>query len=207
MRGCRPFNEEQVQDLLNSFKNSDKEYADRDRAWFAYGISTGFRITELLSLRIKDVAHNYEAIPYATARRAYTKGKKEGRTQKVEEWAQKIMQFWLDRLKEEEVPEKYFVFQSNIGEDKAITRQWAYYTLIEECSKCKIYGNLGTHSMRKTFANRVRLYFLAKHQQGEMIDPQELTMQATGHKHEESLKAYLSFLHMEKDEDIFDFSV
>jgi integrase len=206
MRGCRPFTDDEVQELLNSFKNSDALYAKRDRAWLALGINCGFRITELLSLKIRDVSYHWKAIPYATARRNTTKGKKEGRTLPVEPWAQHILQEWLDELREqEEVETNWYVFLSHVGTNRSITRQWAYNILIEECSKNSIYGNIGTHSMRKTFANKMRIHYLNKFREGEKIDPQEILMQATGHKHEESLKAYLSFLHLDKDSTVFNY--
>jgi integrase len=49
MPGCRPLTDDEVDLVLQSFGG---RYALRDRALFCLGIYTGFRITELLSLRL-----------------------------------------------------------------------------------------------------------------------------------------------------------
>lgn len=205
MRGRRPFTDQEVQTLLNSFKESEARFAKRDRAWFAYGISCGFRISELLSMRIKDVAHYFQATGYATVERRNTKGKKAGRTEKVESWAVQIMQDWLDELHGQGIPKYWYVFQSQVGENNAIGMKQASRILLQECSKNKIYANVGTHSMRKTYANKMRIYYLLKYQEGELIDPKQMLMSATGHQSEESLDAYLSFLHIEKEDEVFNY--
>ena len=48
MQGCRPLSPEEVDEILVSFGD---RYAARDKALFVMGVYTGFRITELLSLR------------------------------------------------------------------------------------------------------------------------------------------------------------
>jgi integrase len=52
MRGCRPLKEREIQRILKSL---DGRYAARDRALILLGIKSGFRISELLSLRLSDV--------------------------------------------------------------------------------------------------------------------------------------------------------
>lgn len=218
MRGCRPFTDDEVQRLLNHFKKNGGTYKNRDRAWFALGISTGFRITELMSLRIKDCSNNYKAIPLASARAHTTKGtssrrqtakekkvNREGRTQLVESWAMEILQYWLDELKERNVPTKWHCFQSCTKEDKPLSRQASYSILIQACSECKIWGAMGTHSMRKTFADRMYRYRLTQFQNGQLLeDPAKMARKDTGHKSQESFEKYLSFQHLNREE-VFSF--
>lgn len=205
MVGCRPFTDNEVQTLLDSFKSSGRKYAKRDRAWFAYGISSGFRITELMSLKIKDVAHYFQATGYAELQKRHTKGKQEGRTQVIEAWAVDIMQEWLDELRGQGLDKHNHLFQSQLDGDRPIHRNQAWEILINECSENGIYGNIGTHSMRKTFTNKIRIYYLQKYQEGEMIDPKKLLMKETGHKSEEALDRYLSFLHSNRDREVFSY--
>lgn len=48
----RPLTNEEIQTCLNSFKGG---YSKRDLAIFTLGLATGFRIKEILSLRIRDI--------------------------------------------------------------------------------------------------------------------------------------------------------
>lgn len=55
IKGCRPFTEAEVEILQQSFGGI---YADRHKALFLLGVKSGFRISELLSLRVGDVAQH-----------------------------------------------------------------------------------------------------------------------------------------------------
>ncbi len=48
----RPLTDEEIQKCLTSF---DGKYGKRDLAIFTLGCACGFRISEILSLRVKDV--------------------------------------------------------------------------------------------------------------------------------------------------------
>jgi integrase len=52
MAGCRALTDEEVQLVKRSFGG---EFAKRDEALFMLGVEAGFRISELISLRVKDV--------------------------------------------------------------------------------------------------------------------------------------------------------
>jgi integrase len=52
MKGARKLSDSEIAPIASSFRG---RYAVRDRALFILGLSTGGRISELLSLRIKDV--------------------------------------------------------------------------------------------------------------------------------------------------------
>jgi hypothetical protein len=49
MKGCRPLTEAEVALVRRSFGG---RYGRRDRALFLLGVKSGFRISELLSLRV-----------------------------------------------------------------------------------------------------------------------------------------------------------
>lgn len=63
MQGCRPLTPEEIDEILVSFGG---RFAVRDKALFVMGIYTGFRITELLSLRIRDVCQFGRVLPRVT---------------------------------------------------------------------------------------------------------------------------------------------
>ena len=75
---CRPLSDEEVGRVVESFSG---RYALRDKAMFIVGIRTGYRISELLSLRIRDVLRpDGEIMDSVTVARRNVKGKTRGRT-------------------------------------------------------------------------------------------------------------------------------
>jgi integrase len=70
MKGCRPLDDQEIALVSRSFGGT---YAARDRALFMLGIKTGFRIAELLSLRVGDVWQHARVVDQVTVQRAHTK--------------------------------------------------------------------------------------------------------------------------------------
>ncbi len=191
MPGCRPLTEEEVDLVMQSFGG---RYATRDRALFLLGIYTGFRITELLSLRIQDVYQHNHVIPRVTVPRRHMKGKYASRSVPLHPLAQLALAAWIAQMPRhfEGAPESY-VFRSREGGNKPISRMHAHRLLREAFDSCEMTGNLGTHSMRKTFAKKVHRRLgndLAK------------TKEALGQKHITATMHYMSFLAEEIDEAI-----
>ncbi len=52
MSGCRPLTQEETLQCSNAFQG---RYHIRDKCLFVLGVLAGFRIKEMLSLRVKDV--------------------------------------------------------------------------------------------------------------------------------------------------------
>ena len=77
MKGCRPLTDAEVALVLTSFGGC---YALRDKALFLLGLKSGFRISELLSLRLADVLHHGQLVDRVTVTRRHMKKKVEGRT-------------------------------------------------------------------------------------------------------------------------------
>jgi integrase len=82
-----------------------------------------------------------------------------------------------------------YVFRSRKGQNRPISRVRAYTILSGVFDDCELAGRLGTHSMRRTFANRI--YDRVDH---DLIK----TQRALGHLNINSTVSYLSF----RDEDI-----
>jgi len=187
MKGCRPLTESEADDVVASFWG---RYAKRDKALFLLGTLSGFRISELLSLRLSDVIQGGQVVDRVTVERRHMKKKTEGRTILVHPKAKAALTDWIADLRRDGyMTDDAFVFQSRKGPNKAISRSHAWRVLKTVFADNELTGKLGTHSMRKTFANRVydRLdRDLAK------------TQRALGHKNINSTISYLSF----REEDI-----
>ena len=77
MKGSRPLTDEEIRKVLSTFKG---RFINRDRALFILGVKTGFRIGELISLKVSDVINGDKIVDRVSVRRCHMKGKIEGRT-------------------------------------------------------------------------------------------------------------------------------
>jgi integrase len=93
MKGCRPLAEDEVDVVRKSFSGI---YATRDKALFILGVKSGFRISELLSLRVGDVWQHGRLVDRVTVARAHMKKKVEGRTVVLHPEAKAALTAWLD---------------------------------------------------------------------------------------------------------------
>ena len=99
MKGCRPLADREISLLLES--GFIGRFANRNRALFALGVSTGFRISGLLSLKIENILSKKDSIKgYVYLERKFIKGNAAGQTKKVYPFAQQALQFYIDELRE-----------------------------------------------------------------------------------------------------------
>jgi integrase len=187
MKGCRPLTEAEVALVQRSFGGV---YADRDKALFLLGVTSGFRISELLSLRIAAVWQHGRLVDRVTVPRRAMKGKQESRTVLLHPEAKVALATWLLTLRQlpDSTPQT-FVFHSRKGPNRAISPVQAWRILQDAVTTNELTGKIGTHAMRKTFANRIY-----ERSGRDLI----ATQQAMGHKHVNSTQHYLSF----RQEDI-----
>lgn len=187
MKGCRPLTDEEVALVAKSFGGT---YAVRDRALFLLGVKSGFRISELLSLRVGEVCQAGRLVDRVTVRRQHMKQRREGRTVLLHPEAKAALAAWLGHLSAAgSLLPTVYVFQSRKGLNRPISRIHAWRILQEAYVANELTGKLGTHSMRKTFANR--LYDRLGH---DLVK----TQRALGHRNINSTVHYLSF----REEDI-----
>jgi integrase len=187
MKGCRAFTDQEAQNIMESFRGA---YAARDRAIFVIGRYAGERITAILSLKVGDVVQGGRIVEKITFRRANRKGKTEGRTVVLHPEPKSALKEWLDQLAAGGyLTAEAYVFQSRKGQNKPISRIQFYRVLKNAATLNKIDGKIVTHSMRKTFADRVYDAL------GQDIFR---TQKALGHKNINSTAQYLSF----REEDI-----
>lgn len=190
------------------------QFKHRNRSLFALGVSTGFRISELLALQMRDVMHRKYPRQYVKVPRRHTKGKTQGRTQQLQPFAQHSLQPWIDqRLQDEELAtlldQPVFISRerdTRTGQIKAITPQHAGHILRTAFNRCNITDSVSTHSMRKTFAKKIYQDALQKFKDDKiMIEPLRVVQQQLGHKTINSTLSYLSFFGVDVDPDLFNF--
>lgn len=72
MIGSRPLTSEEVASVLKTFSGS---YAACDRALFILGLKSGFRISEMLSLKVQDVWKDCKVAEVVSVVRKRMKGR------------------------------------------------------------------------------------------------------------------------------------
>jgi integrase len=186
MKGSRPLTDQEVTLASRSFSGKD---AARNKALFLLGVRTGFRISELLSLHVRDVYRHGQTVDRVTVRRSHMKRQIEGRTVVLHPEARAALQTWLATVGHTDGP----LFPSHKNPRASITRIQAWRILQDAYEANELQGQLGTHAMRKTFANRVYTRL-----NGDLVK----TQRALGHKNINSTVSYLSFREGEIEEAI-----
>jgi integrase len=196
MKGCRPLSDEEVKLISQSFGGT---FGKRNKALFVVGYRTGFRISELLSLRVGDVQQHSKIVDQVTVQRKHMKKKTEGRTVPLHPEARAALSVWMEVLQKmlkSTLDPQTPVFCSRVRETatglrRAISREQAWRILKEAFGSNELTGKLGTHAMHKTFANHMY----------EKLNRDLVKVQrAMGHRNINSTVAYLSF----REEDIAD---
>jgi len=201
MNGCAPFTPEELDSVLAAFVGPER---DRNRGLLLVGCNTGYRISEILSLRVRDVLTDAgEVVDLVRVTRKNTKGKHQSRTVVMNKVARRGMDLVLDyNERRGRLNENHFVFQSRTGE--ALTRKAAYGIIHRAARRAGVQGKIGTHSMRKTFAKRFYSRCLELIGEGHGIDAMRETQMALGHAAITSTEKYLDFRNELQSEIIFE---
>jgi len=180
MRGSRPLTTTEI--VKVSATLGESRMGVRDQALFTVGLMTGFRVSELLSLNVGDVYQYGQVTEAVTVRRSAMKGKGEGRTMRLNRKAQDALSLWITRLTLWGADGTTPLFCSRAR--KRISRVQAWKVLTQAFTVIQMTGKLGTHCMRKTFAQRMYA----------ILDNDLVKLQAAmGHKWVTSTTQYLSF--------------
>ncbi|MEK5528496.1 tyrosine-type recombinase/integrase [Viridibacillus sp. FSL R5-0468] len=119
--------------------------SERDAIMFMMGIYTGLRISDILSLKVKDV----QGTDTLLVEPIKTKNSKKKKFKTIEIYIQPEFNSLLQEFVEGKKPNEY-IFKSRQGRNKPIVRQRAYDILKEVACEFDI-PFIGTHSLRKTF--------------------------------------------------------
>lgn len=179
MAGCRALTDLEVTQVTQFLDNP------RDRLLFLLGLKTGFRISELLSLRVSDVYRNGVVVDRVRVLKRSMKGKVGSREVVLHPLVKDLV---VEFVVKSGMRLDGFLFISRNGEDKALSRQAAHKMLKVAFEKAGLVGALATHSMRKSFAGKVY-----KNLKFDLI----ATKEALGHA---SLTSTLKYLEVCKDE-------
>jgi len=200
MRGSRPLELSEIKKVKKLFKGPMK---NRNYALFILGANTGFRISEILSLRLEDVLEeDGQFKKRLTVFKRNMKGKKTSRTVLLNKAARDGILPWLKELTKMDIIHKDDCIFRSIRGNYSISRTQAWKILTNTFREADLNGKLGTHSMRKTFANNIYKYFLIKVAAGEPLDAFRSTSKALGHSDIKSTDQYLSFLEEDVDKAI-----
>jgi site-specific recombinase XerD len=179
VKGSRRLTDEEVIQLAATF---DGKYKVRNRTLFLLGCNTGLRISELLSLDVGDVWKYGRPIDIIYVQKQHTKGKLEGRKISIKGGAQKAIYeyiLWKQENKEPLVRDAPLFLSRH---RRRMVRQQGHNVIKAAIDACELPGHVTTHSMRKTFANKV-----LKASDGNLKILQELL----GHRNLENTQAYL----------------
>jgi integrase len=175
MAGAKPLNNEEVESILNNLKGP------RNKALFVFGLKTGFRISEILSVRVQDVVQYGKITDSITVSRANMKGQKSSRSVVMNP----DLKAALEAMRVQNMNPGDHLFPFKLRHAAKILKA--------ATQKAQVMGKVSTHSMRKTFAKKVHAIFnndIAK------------TQKAIGHKSLSSTVHYLQFDQPEIDSAI-----
>jgi site-specific recombinase XerD len=181
MKGARPLTNDEILLVAEQF---DGTFALRNRSLFMLGVSVGGRISEMLQLTIGDVFKNAMPVKDLLFQKRIVKGKETARMVPVNadgcqaiasliQWHHKRFSF-LD-------PSRPLFASRKWGGAGAMTRGQAHKVLEAAFFKAGLNGKLATHSLRKSFAQRIY----------DAIGDIYLVAELLGHQSIETTKTYL----------------
>ena len=182
MKGTRPLNNDEIRRVSAAFTGS---FEVRNRSLFMIGVSTGGRISELLSLQIGDVYQNDKPVTDLLFDKSIVKGKETSRAVPVNvdgrHAIDALVNWHRERDENTEVSDRpLFVSRNGQGKQR-MSRRTAHNVLKMAFQRAGLNGHLATHSLRKSFAQR--LY----DRTGDIFAVQEML----GHKNVATTQKYL----------------
>ena len=151
--GCRPLSDEEYDLILQAFEG---KYVLRDQALFELGIRTGFRISEILAVKVGDVFRNGRMLSTLTVKKSWMKGGKSDRTMPLHPSASKRLHDWIVAagfVSTEMASQPLFSRQLT---DRSLSRLQAWSILKSAARRAGVNTDrIASHSMRKTFARNM----------------------------------------------------
>lgn len=185
MIGCRPLHDDEIPKLLAALAATTT--GTRDQTLALLGITTGFRISELLSLKIRDVTTRGKINTHVRLPASRMKGKKRPRSALLAPAVHPYINAWLAELRLRRLHGGNRPLFSGRTNGAAISRVQAHRVLRAAFARAALLGGpreLACHTLRKTFAANM---WEAHHHDLWMLQ------NALGHASPASTIAYLSF--------------
>ena len=181
MKGTRNLSNSEISRVSAAFTGT---FEVRNRALFIIGVSTGGRISELLALKIGDVYQNYQPVTDLLYDKSIVKGKSESRAVPVNNDGRlaiaEVVNWHRDRYGDIDDDRPLFPSRHKSG-SVAMHRQTAHDILKTAFVSAGLNGKLATHSLRKSFAQRVY----------EQSNDIYLVQELLGHKSVSTTQRYL----------------
>ena len=155
MKGTRPLDTHEIRKVAECF---DGTFKTRNRGLFMLGVSTGGRISELLSLTISDVYQNRAAVTDLLFDRSIVKGGEVSRAVPVNRDGRQaiadLVAWHRERYNTTHKSRPLFPSRNGQGTQR-MSRRTAHDVLKSAFEKAGLNGHLATHSLRKSFAQRL----------------------------------------------------
>ncbi len=155
MKGTRPLDNTEIRKVSAAF---DGTFAIRNRSLFMLGVSVGGRISELIVLKVNDVWQNGKPVADLLFDRNIVKGGEVSRAVPVNVDGRQAIEdliAWHIELYGDVDPKRP-LFPSRNGQGlKTMTRIAAHNALKNAFEAAGLNGKLGTHSLRKSYAQRL----------------------------------------------------
>ena len=181
MKGTRPLNNNEIRLVSACF---DGTFEARNRGLFMLGVSTGGRISELISLQIGDVYQNGKPVTDLLFDKSIVKGGEVSRAVPVNSDGRRAIEDLIswhgERYRNTEKRRPVFPSRNGQGQ-QPMSRRTAHDVLKVAFEAAGLNGHLATHSLRKSFAQR--LY----DRTGDIFAVQEML----GHKSVTTTQKYL----------------
>ena len=155
MKGTRPLGNNEIRLVSACFSGT---FSVRNRSLFLLGVSTGGRISELLSLTIEDVWQNGKPVTDLLFDRSIVKGGEVSRAVPVNSDGRAAIENLIGwhQEKYKTIAPSHPLFPSrNKNGSVAMNRQTAHEMFKKAFQAVGLNGKLATHSLRKSFPQRV----------------------------------------------------
>ncbi|SEM93743.1 Phage integrase family protein [Mesobacillus persicus] len=129
---------------INEMKRLLKKQSQRDLLFFVFGINTGIRVSDLLSLKVSDVWDEATCKEFLYLNDPKSDG---GKSFFINQSVRKELKLYLSN---QELKSDDFLFKSKRN-NLPITRQQAYRIINQAAKEVGVPGKIGTHTLRKTF--------------------------------------------------------
>lgn len=155
MKGTRPLDNAEIRKVSDAF---DGIFAVRNRSLFMLGVSVGGRISELLALKVNDVWQNGKSVKDLLFDRNVVKGGEVSRAVPVNIDGRAAIEnliAWQTELYGNVKPTRPLFPSRNGQGSQTMTRKAAHDVLKSAFEGAGLNGKLGTHSLRKSYAQRL----------------------------------------------------
>ena len=183
MKGVRPLDNTEIKKVADAFTGV---FEIRNRGLFMLGVSVGGRISELLALRIGDVYQNSAPVTSLHFDKSIVKGGEVSRAVPVNADGRAAIEMLIEWHREvyqsTEKDQPLFPSRKKLGGQlQPMKRKGAHIVLKIAFEAAGLNGKLATHTLRKSFAQRVYT------QTGDIYMVQELL----GHQNSQTTQRYL----------------